>query len=80
MFYIGNNGNFDHIVQAVLEKISSENNDVRYCIVLSRLDERIDKEKMHRTIFPESLEGALPRFAISKRNDWMIKECGADIV
>lgn len=77
-FYVGNNGNFDFLVQSVLQKVSTTNRNVNFTIVLSYLNERAMIGEQSLTIFPEGLEKVPPRFAISKRNDWLIKK--ADFV
>ena len=71
-YYVGNNGNFDFYVQGVLENIVKKHNDIRFSVVLSTINETAIRTKQKYTVFPEGLENALPKFAISKRNDWMI--------
>ena len=71
-YYVGNNGNFDFYVQGVLENIVKKHNDIRFSVVLSTINETAIGTKQKYTVFPEGLENALPKFAISKRNDWMI--------
>ena len=68
LFYVGNNGNFDLLVQEVLEELG-----VEYQIVLSRINEEAISGNQENTFFPEGLEFALPKFAISKRNEWLLK-------
>lgn len=77
MFYVGNNGNFDKMVQTVLSEIS-EQHPINYCIVLSSLNEKISKEKLQKTMLPEGFEKTPPRLRICWRNEWMIKN--SDIV
>ncbi len=77
-FYVGNNGKFDYIVQCVLRELISEGASLEYDIVLSRLGEKALNGEQGATIFPEGLESSLPKFAISNRNEWLIKQ--ADIV
>lgn len=72
-FFVGNNGNFDFYVQCVLKELKDEGLDICFDIVLSHLGEIALSENQSETIFPEGLETVLPRFAISKRNDWLIK-------
>lgn len=72
-FYVGNNGNFDFLVQQALAEISTTQN-ISYAIVLSRPNEAALSNNQNATIFPEGLENALPRFAIAKRNEWMLKK------
>ena len=71
-FYVGNNGQFDYSVQYVLNKISQARSNFKYSIVLSRLNESALSGVQSKTIFPEALEFSIPRFAINKRNNWMI--------
>ena len=76
IFYVGNNGNFDFIVQSVLEEMVKKEGGFEYFIVLSTPNENACFGRQDNTIFPEGLESALPKFSISKRNEWMIKNCG----
>lgn len=77
VFYVGNNGQFDHLVAAVLRELKSRNPQISYSIVLAYLPER-EKEynqlSYTETIYPEGLEYTPPRFAISKRNQWMVQQ------
>ena len=70
-FYVGNNGAFDFYVQTVLKDITKEHK-VNFSVILSNVNEMSIGADQSYTIFPEGLEKALPKFAISKRNDWMI--------
>lgn len=72
-FYVGNNGNFDFWVQKVLWEISKVEN-ITYSIILSRLNENVISDNQKASVFPEGFEKFLPRFAISKRNEWMLKK------
>lgn len=77
VFYVGNNGQFDNLVAAVLLELKSRNPQISYSIVLAYLPER-EKEynqlSYTETIYPEGLEYTPPRFAISKRNQWMVQQ------
>lgn len=77
VFYVGNNGQFDHLVAAVLREVKLHNPQISYSIVLAYLPER-EKEynqlSYTETIYPEGLEYTPPRFAISKRNQWMVQQ------
>ena len=79
-FYIGNNGSFDYYAQSVAYEISKSNPDANAIVVLSHLNEKIISGLQIDTVFPEGLEKTPPRFAISKRNDWMIKQADVAIV
>ena len=72
-FYVGNNGNFDYMAQVALADIEKERADLKYSIVLSRLDEKALGNAQMRTVFPEGQENTLKRFAIVKRNMWLLE-------
>ena len=50
-FYVGNNGNFDYMAQVALADIEKERADLKYSIVLSRLDEKALGNAQMRTVF-----------------------------
>ena len=72
-FFVGNNGNFDLYVQNILQELKENGVGVHFDIVLSSIGEKAVSDNQNETIFPEELANAIPRFAISKRNDWLIK-------
>ena len=71
-FYVGNNGKFDYYVQQTLGEIISEGYDIKTTVVLSYLDEKAMWLDQKRTLYPDGLEETPLRFAIPKRNDYMI--------
>ena len=77
-FLVGNNGSFDAMSQGVLSELRHLGLDINYSIVLSKLNEIPISGENNRTLFPEGQEDALHRFAISKRNDWMLRQ--ADVL
>ena len=76
-FLVGNNGRFDNLAQKVLSRLSNTLN-IKVSIVLSQINERAISGHQGLTVFPEELAGVPKRFAISKRNDYMLKR--ADFV
>lgn len=73
-FYVGRQGNFDAMARGVLRELAETYPHIRYSVVLERLPgERRDGGDLSDTIFPEELEGAPPRWAISRRNEWMLE-------
>ena len=73
-FYVGQQGNFDAVARGVLRELAETYPHIRYSVVLERLPgERRDGGDLSDTIFPEELEGAPPRWAISRRNAWMLE-------
>ncbi len=79
-FYVGNNGSFDYYVQEILSDISKIRPEMKFSVVISYLNEKVMKKMKNLPLFPEGLEKALPRFAINKRNEWLIKKSDVAIV
>lgn len=80
-FLIGNNGNFDALAEKVLKELSKRFSDIKYSVVLAYIPREKkfwDTTDYSKTVYPKCLEGVPPKYAISKRNEWMLKE--ADIV
>ncbi len=78
MFYVGNNGNFDVIVRNTLKSLKSVYPQINYAVVLSYMPTRKPEHQYKDyfdTIYPDIFENVPPRFAISKRNKWMIEQC-----
>ena len=77
MFYVGQQGAFDAMVRSVLKELVSVYPHIRYTVVLERLPPKRDEFDTHDysdTMLPEGIETVHPRFAISWRNNWMIKQ------
>ena len=75
-FYVGNQGSFDSIAWSVLGGLKGEYPNIERTLVLAYMPRgRINGASEEETLFPEAVAAAPPRFAICKRNDWMIKEC-----
>jgi len=73
MFYVGNNGAFDRMVRKNL-KILKNIYSIKYAVVLSYLPVKSRMgEDFSDTLFPEELERVSPRYAILKRNEWMLQ-------
>ena len=77
-FYVGNNGRFYSMVQTVLYELAQEGFCVLYRIILSKIDEVAIGGHQDATLFPEELALGVPRFAIYKRNEWLLSH--ADIL
>ena len=77
-FYVGNNGNFDTMARHQLEELS-HTYPITYSVVLAYLPtKKSEYDDFTNTIYPEGIETAPKRFAISYRNKWMINQ--ADVV
>ena len=75
-FYVGRQGAFDAMVCSVLRELEEVYPHISYAVVLERLPGPRDAAvwDFSDTIFPEELENVPPRFAIPKRNEWMLKQ------
>lgn len=76
-FYVGNQGQFDWTVYSVLKELKAKYPQIRYTVVLAYMpDEQIKEAYGEDTLFPDGMEKVPKKFAISKRNDWMIQQSG----
>lgn len=67
MFYVGDNGRFDAQVRSVLSELG-----LRYGVVLAYLPKGAGAG-FDDTMLPEGLELVHPRYAIERRNRWMLE-------
>ena len=77
MFYVGQQGAFDGIVRSVLKELVLVYPHISYAVVLDRLPSKrdeFDTRDYSDTMLPEGVETVHPRFAISWRNKWMLKQ------
>ena len=77
MFYVGQQGAFDGIVRSVLKELVAIYPHINYAVVLERMPPKCNEFDTHDysdTMLPEGIETVHPRFAISWRNKWMIKQ------
>lgn len=72
-FLVGNNGNFDFLAQSLMEKLKNNGIKIDYTIILSHIDERPLNRCYEQSLFPMELATTIPKYAISKRNNWIIK-------
>ena len=73
IFYVGNHGGFDRMVQSVLQEIQTSFPKIKVYVVYAYLPQKEDciPNKM-LTIFPEGLETVPKRAAIPRRNQWIV--------
>ena len=77
VFYLGGYGGFDRMALSVVNKTKEAHPDVRAILVLPYLDRSMDLDVYDGSIYPP-LEKVPRRFAISRRNRWMVDQ--ADMV
>lgn len=75
VFYVGNQGQFDVIVRNVLQEISEEYSYINYAVVLAYIPQKHSEyDDYSDTMLPEGIENVHPHYAISWRNDWMLRQ------
>lgn len=73
-FYVGHQGQFDSMVYSVLKELKAKYPQIRYTVVLAYMPDSYIKEVYGEdTLFPDDMESVPKKYAISKRNDWMIQ-------
>ena len=73
-FYLGGYGGFDHLCAAVLRDLKKSYPQIRLILVLPYLNSSMITDGYDETLYPP-LESVPKRFAISRRNEWMVREC-----
>ncbi len=81
-FYVGTNGGFDRLAYRVLCSLEHVYN-IKVIVVLSYLNIKETYYDTAKTVFPDELTATPPKFAIVKRNNYMISRsqymvCGID--
>lgn len=72
IFYVGNQGQFDACVHRVLKNMEKKHG-IRYAVVLAYMPKhRTELDDITDTMLPEGIETVHPRYAIDRRNKWMI--------
>lgn len=71
-FLLGGYGNFDNLAAKTLKKFKKKYPQINSILVIPYLDRKYDLELYDNSVYPP-LEGVPLRFAISKRNEWMIQ-------
>lgn len=74
-FYIGDNGYYDFLVRKALHEIKSTYTELEFCVVLAYMPTKSTKSDYDKfnTIYPDGLENVPYKFAIYRRNEWMLK-------
>ncbi|MBQ8746337.1 MAG: hypothetical protein IJZ08_00525 [Clostridia bacterium] len=75
-FYLGNQGRFDDMALGILKKLKVVYPHIRYAVVLAYMPEstRGFSAANTETVYPDGLENTPPRYAIDKRNRWMLAQ------
>ena len=70
-FYLGGYGQFDALAAAVVRKQKERYLEIRSVLVLPYLDRPFDASDYDETVYPP-LENVPKRYAVSRRNEYMI--------
>ena len=76
-FYLGGYGDFDYMAAKIVRDLKKDRPDIQSTLVIPYMDRDYNKELYDGSIYPP-LENTPLRFAISKRNEWMVDQ--ADVV
>ena len=75
MFYVGHQGQFDAYVRSELKKLKQEYPQINYAVVLAYMPgKKTEYDDYSDTMLPEGIEAIHPNYAISWRNNWMLKQ------
>lgn len=77
LFYLGGYGGFDRMAASAVWELKKRYPNIESVLVLPYLDRKMNEDIYDCTTYPP-LEEVPRRFAISKRNEWMVDQ--ADVV
>ena len=77
-FYLGGYGDFDQLSAKVLYRLKRGHDEIDSVLVLPYLDKKVDLTLYTRTCYPP-IEHVPRRFAIARRNRWMVDASDAVI-
>ena len=79
-FYVGREGRFDEMAAKILLEMVGKYPHVRFFVVLAYLPRTpLAGELQKRTILADGVEKTPRRFAVLRRNDWMLERADAVI-
>ena len=79
IFWCGGYGAFDLCAAGTVHRLKKSYPHIQVVLILAYLPEHPILEIYDHSIFPEGIEIGPPRFAISRRNQWIIKNCDGAI-
>jgi len=79
-FYVGNQGAFDAMVYGCLKELQKTYPHIFFRVVLAYLPTRAGEwEDFSDTLYPEGMELVPPKFAVERRNKWMIQQADCSL-
>ena len=77
-FLVGTHGSFDSLALKALRELKKKHPLLVYSVVLAYIPDANNYYEDSETIFPEGIEVVPKRFAITHRNEWMVR--ASDVV
>ena len=75
MFYVGHQGQFDAYVHSEMKRLKQEYPQVNYAVVLAYMpSKKTEYDDYSDTMLPEGIESVHPHYALSWRNNWMLRQ------
>ena len=75
IFYLGNQGRFDAYARSILRDLKKEYPQINYAVVLAYMPgKKTEYDDYSDTMLPEGIESVHPHYAISWRNNWMLRQ------
>ena len=75
MFYVGHQGQFDTMVRSALRELTVIYPQTQYAVVLAYMPGKQNEyDDYSDTMLPEGIESVHPHYAISWRNNWMLRQ------
>ena len=76
-FWVGGYGNFDSMAAGCVRRLKKEYSRISLYLIYAYLPTKEDPmiNSYDGTIYPEGLELVPKRFAVSKRNQWIVRDC-----
>ncbi len=72
-YIVGNQGNFNRLVLKALKRLKQTYPAIDYCVVLAYMpQESLSNGEEENTLCPYIFEKTPPRYAIVKRNRWLV--------
>lgn len=72
-FYLGGYGDFDNLAAAVLSELKGAYPDMERLLIIPYIDREYNTAQYDGTLYPP-LENVPKRFAISRRNKWVVDQ------
>lgn len=70
-FYVGHQGRFDAMAFRILQQLEQKYAHLSVMVVLATLPRQKSAYDAY-TLYPEGMESVPPRFAVDRRNHWML--------